>query len=383
MLNLKMRILKKIKKDQKGVVLAIVLGVVALMTMSTLSLSVMIQQDIRLIQSVKEKEQARYMAEAGINHAFARIKDQGYQARSNFSDALDTGSYNVTFSTVGGRNLVTSVGTSGSVSDTVSVEISDNTPSALDYFSGAGNDIMINSLVANARINGNIHANHDVNLKAGFLVSWLRVNGTVSATNVVKEGTRYNQSDMWDSHVVINGQANDSATVYENMPRIVFPTFDFDAYKQAAIDSGSYYSSSTSFSGQTLNPSDGIVYVDGTATFTRSCSVYGGIVADKIVVAGTLSQYKSGTRNVIISRVGDIQVAGRLYTQEALVFASQDIVSIQVLSDLEINGLMLARRNIDMWNVLTNISYDYVRVTPGDMTDEAGAKPFRVISWNR
>ena len=67
-----------IRNNEKGVVLAIVLGIIALMVFSTVSLGVMIQQDVRLIRHIKDSEQAKYVAEAGINHALADIKENGF-----------------------------------------------------------------------------------------------------------------------------------------------------------------------------------------------------------------------------------------------------------------------------------------------------------------
>ncbi len=377
-----------IEKNQRGLVLVIVMAFMALMLLSTVSLSIMIQRDIRLIRSIKEKEQARYAAEAGVAHALAAIKNEGFASRADFSDTLDTATYSVTFSETGGRHLVTSVGTVSGISKTVTAEVADNTPTALNYFSGAGNDIKINSLVANATIVGSIHANNDVYLKSGPIIAHLWVTGTVSATGIVKEGSRLHQTDgFWgaylDTHVYINDVNKDNAVVFEGVSRITFPTFDYASYEQAAIDSGDFYSGDQVFSSETLTPGDGIVYVDGDAEFRGPCGINGGIIADNIRVIGTLSQYKAGNRNVILAKTGDVRIFGRLYTQEALVYAAQDIASLQILAEIEVNGIMLARRDITMWNFITTINYNYVYITPSDMMDENGEAPFKLISWNR
>jgi hypothetical protein len=375
-------------RSQRGMVLAVVLGFVGLMAMSTMSFSTMVQRDINLVHTVKTHEQAMYMAEAGINHALARIRLNGFSSRANFSGALDTGTYSVTYSTVSSRYMVTSIGTVSGVSETVTAELEDNTPTALFYFSGAGNDLKIYCLVALATITGDIHANHDVNLASGPLISWLRITGDVSATGIVKEGALWHDggsgfSDLLDNHVVINGMGNDTATVYESQPRITFPTFTYDSYKQAAQASGNYYSSSQTFNNVTLTPANGIVYVDGDATFRGTCRVNGGVIANNILVINTLEQRKAGSRNVVIAKGGDIRVFGRLYTEEALVYASQDILSVQALAEIDINGIMLAGRNIDMWNFITLIDYNYIYVSPSDMRGANGEDTFRVRSWNK
>jgi len=370
---------------QQGMVLVLVMSFVALMTLSIVSLGIMIQRDIRLIERVKEKEQARALAEAGINHALADIKTNGFASRSDFTGTLDTGTYSVVYSTVSGRHLITSTGTVAGVSETALAEVADNTPTAMSYFSGAANDVKINSLVASAAITGDIHANNNVYLRAGPIWGWLSITGDVSATGIVKEGKKHNQGsgDWWDNHVSINGNTDDTAAVTEGADRITFPTFDYSTYKQAAIDSGDYYTGNTTFSNTTLSPGNGIVYVDGDAHFHGTCVINGGVIADAINIHNTLNQYKANNRNVVMSKVGDISVRGRLYTEEALVYAAQDITAVQVFAFLEVNGILLAGRNIDMWNVITYITYNYVPMSPEDMAGESGEELFKIVSWNK
>ena len=378
------------KRQEQGFVLVLSLLFIALMVLSTVSLSTMIQQNVRLIEKIKEKEQARFMAEAGINHALGEIKDSGYASFSGVSDSMDTGGYVVTESTVSGRNVIQSVGTVNGISQTVSIEVKDNFPTAINYFSGAGNDIKINSLVANSSIEGDIHANNNVYLKSGFIFSWLTIAGDVSATGIVKEGTRYDQGswDWWDNHVVINGASDDTAVVYEGADRITFPSFDYSKYKEEAIASGDYYSSDQTFSSVTLSPGNGIVYVEGDATFNGTSVLNGGIIADNITIrrsggsSAIFTQYKSGDRNIIVAKNGDIEIRGRFAVEEALVYAAQDIATLQVLSFVDVNGLMLARGDINMWNVVTSIDYKYVYSVPSDMLGEDGEDFFQVVSWN-
>ncbi|MEE8576151.1 MAG: hypothetical protein V3T31_02740, partial [candidate division Zixibacteria bacterium] len=264
--------------DRKGVVLVIVMSFVALMVLSVVSLSTMIQRDVRLIQRIKEKEQACFVAEGGVHHALAKIKSEGFAARADFSDSLDTGSYSVTFSETGGRYLVTSVGTVSGVSETVTAEISDNTPTAVGYGLGMGNDLKILSLVPDASIVGDIHTNDDIFLRSDPTTSWLNITGRVASSDTIVEGSKWHTgvADSADDHVVINGVADDGAVVYEWAGAISFATFDYAVYKQVAIDSGDYYSGDQIFSG-TLSPGNGIVYVDGTVDITGTCTINGGL----------------------------------------------------------------------------------------------------------
>ncbi len=369
--------------NQKGAVLIIAMAFVLLMIMSTLFLGNMLQQDVQLITKVKSKAQARYIAEAGIYHAAAKIKLDGFSSRADFTGTMDTGSYNVTYSEYSGKHLVVSEGTVGGITETASIEVEDLTPSALYYVAGAGNNVMINSFFAAAAVTGDIHANSDVYLRSGFLISWLTVTGDVSATKKVWLGNRHNESDIFDWHVVINGIAGESAVVEEGADAIFFPKFDFDAYEEAAIESGDYYADDKTFTDETLSPANGVVFVDGLATFNGTCTINGGIVAKKIRVDGTLNQVKSGYRNVIIAKKKDIKIAGRLATEEAIIYATRDIVATEVGADIDVNGIMMAGRDIYLWNFLTLIDYNYVETHPIDMGEEEEGQSFRILSWNK
>ncbi|MFH1847421.1 MAG: hypothetical protein ABH869_07705 [Candidatus Omnitrophota bacterium] len=382
-----------IKGKEKGVVLVIVMFFMSLMVLSAVSLSNMIQQDIRLVEHVRERTQAKFIAEAGINHALAKIQADGFDSRQNFNGALDIGSYTVTHSTfsVSGlaRHRITSVGTISGVSETAIVEVKDSVPTALYCFSGAGNDINIkvHTHIENAVINGNMHANNNLSLTANKMHSKLTVTGDVSATGIVVEGTLHNQSDKQDNNVYINGFANDQAVVTEGSANITFPVFDYTAYKQAAQDDGLYYSTDKTFSGTPLSPDNGIVYVDGDVIITGEVTLYGGLIAETITIAPNSTLYQKKTadadnRNVIIAKNGDISIAGYLDAEEALIYASQDILS-SAGGSLEphviVNGTMLAARDITMWNTKTHIIYNHVQMSPEDM--EAGG--FEVVSWNK
>jgi hypothetical protein len=376
------RIIKR-SSDQKGMALVLVMTFVGLMSLSLMSLALMVQRDMRLVERVKETDQARFLAEAGINHALAEIRTSGFQERSDFTGSLDTGSYSVVYSSSAGRELITSTGSVSGVSSVAMLEVRDNTPTAMNYFSGAENDIKINSLVTVSSVTGDIHANNNVYIKAGPVVSNFSITGDVSATGIVLEGLRHDQSDIWDWKVYINGVNRDGAAVSEGAPRITFPTFNYNSYREAAIDSGDHYSGNVVFENVTLSPANGIVYVDGDVEFRGVCVINGGVMANSIHVKNTLRQNKALNRNVILSRNGDIRVWGRLETQEALVFAAQDIISMQVLAVLEVNGILLAGRDVNMWNVVTRIVYTYVPMSPADMFGEEGTDIFEVVAWTR
>jgi hypothetical protein len=189
--------------------------------------------------------------------------------------------------------------------------------------------------------------------------------------------------DNYDNNVYINGDNNDTAVVSEGADPITFPTFNYTEYQQEADDAGDYYSGDQTFTG-TLTPTGGLIYVDGDVDITGSCVLNGGIIANDITIAGgllgaTLTQNSvvDDRYNVLIAKDGNIQVYGRLEIEKALLYASQDIRSLQAFAEIDINGIILAGRDITMWNFITLIDYDYVSLTP-DMEES-----FEVVSWNR
>ncbi|MFH1305885.1 MAG: hypothetical protein ABIH74_05755, partial [Candidatus Omnitrophota bacterium] len=285
----------KSRTQNKGSILILVMVFVLLMSATVLAFTSVLRGDIELVKRATRNEQAKNIAESGINHARAKLEEEGFDAQADFTTTMDTGSYAVTFSQIGTRYLVTSVGTSGGVSRIVAVEIRKNAASALDYLIGVGNTIRLRCFpFAAISLNGDIRANDKVYLSGGPILGRMDITGEVSATGEVREGTIHYLQDNFDENVYINGQSNDSATVEEGAPRIDFPVFDYESHKAAATASGDYYSGNKTFTDTTLSPANGIVYVEGIATFKGVCTVSGGIVADKIRINGTLIQKKYG-----------------------------------------------------------------------------------------
>ncbi|MDD4957587.1 MAG: hypothetical protein PHH49_08410 [Candidatus Omnitrophica bacterium] len=379
-----MNSLKRIRSSQSGMILALVMSFLGIMMIGVAAVTSMIQHDMRYVSTIKEIGQARYVAEAGIHHALAKLKTNGFSSRTDFSGTLSTGSYNVAYSTVGGRYMITSVGTAAGRTRTVKVEVRDKTPTALNYFSGAGNDITIkiHTWINVALITGDIHANHNVTLDSQPHSEFV-INGEVEACGTVTEGTRHDQSDNSDTNLYINSLNNDQATVYESANLITFPDLDFTKYKQAAIDSddGSYFDSSQSLSGS-YSPANGIVYVDGDVTLSDDTVINGGLIANTISIPGgtTLTQVKTGIRNVVVAKSGNIQISGRLEAEEAVILAYQDILTHEHWgAEVVVNGCMLAKRNIQMWNTRTELDYTHIYIEPPDMTAESSG--ISVVSW--
>ncbi|MGB2630119.1 MAG: hypothetical protein WBD17_02660 [Candidatus Omnitrophota bacterium] len=373
--------------NQKGQILGIVLAFVFLMALLIILLINVIKQDAYLIQKVKFREQAQYVAEAGIYHALARMKEEGFDARTDFNGSMDTGTYSVSFAVVRGRYLITSTGSVRGISVNVSVEVENVMPDAVRYAMSAGDDVQVYSFVSDAKIDGDLRANDDVNLLSGFWSAALNVSTTgISAVGIVRLGYWYDVVDLFDIHVVINGVASEEArtlaVVDEDAFPMALPVFDYRKYREDAIASGDYYDKGQVFTSTTLSPGNGIVFVDGNAVFEGNCTLDGGIVANGIRVNGTLVQRKSGDKNVIIARTWDVEVRGRLYAEEALIYAEDDIESIGDHADFEVNGVMVCRGDISITGSGTRIDIDYSETYPAGLESEDEEGVFHIVSWN-
>ena len=375
-------IFKNQGKGEQGVVLVIVLSFVMLMVLSTVAFTAILKRDIDLIGRAKFSEQAKNVAEAGVNHAIAKLIADGFDSRTNFNDSLDIGTYSVTYSSSGDRVLVTSVGTVLGVSRTVSAELENRFPTALLKMFAGGNDVKAraSSDSANVSITGDIHANNDVELRA-VGDGTVSITGSAAAVGIVQEGSQHNADDSLDDNVSINGSFNDTATVTEGADRIKYPTFEYDQYKQEAIDGGDYYSGNTTFNNQTLSPSSGVIYVDGNVTISGTCTLNGGLVGDDIDIAGTLTQVKSGDRNFILAKDKDILINEALTVGEAIVYAKRDLRTRAAGTSIDITGIVLAERDMSFWNVQTNVTYVYKLTHPSDLAGTDEKDMVHIVSW--
>ena len=378
-------ILKNQGKGEQGVVLVIVLSFVALMVLSTVAFTAILKRDIDLIGHAKSSEQARNIAEAGVNHAIAKMLEvDGFASRANFNGSLDIGTYSVTYTDVGDRHLVTSVGTVSGVSRTVSAEFEYRFPTALLKMFAGGNDVKarVSSDSASVSITGDIHANNDIELRA-VGAGTVSITGSATAVGIVQEGSQHNAADSLDANVSINGSANDTATVTEGAERVKYPPFPYDIYKQEAIDGGDYYSGNTTFSNQTLSPSSGVIYVDGNVKINGTCTLNGGLVGDDIDIAGTLTQVKSGDRNFILAKDKDILINEALTVGEAIVYAKRDLRTRAAGTSIDVTGSILAERDMSFWNVQTNVTYVYKLTHPSDLPGTGDKDRIHIVSWTQ
>ncbi len=90
----------------------------------------------------------------------------------------------------------------------------------------------------------------------------------------------------------------------------------------------------------------------------------------------------NGEMNVLIARTGDVVVRGYLFIEEALVYAENDIYTHEHWGPhIEIQGCMLAKNNVTIWNEKSVIQYTHIKMAPMHMTDVNTEN--KIISWNK
>jgi len=363
-----------------------------LMVFIGVSASNMLLQDAHMIRRLENNTKAQYAAEAGISDALATLVQNGFSAKDTMfplSDTIGDGSYNVTVSESGGRVLLTSVGSVNGVSKTVAAEIKDKVPNALYYMLCGGTDVKFRAFFLGlVDINGDIHANSDVTLRAQAL-ALIDIgpcpagdcDGSVSAGRKISKSTG------------ALGVINIAGSETEGAPMVAFPEFDYDYYKTLADDSGDYYSGDTTIgstgSTTSLTPGNGIIYIDGTATLRGDINLTGGLIAEKIEVRGQLNQTKdtSHNTNVIIAKgggaPGDIRIFNELGTEEAVVYATRDFDVVAAFSVVNITGALIAGRNIRVWDAACYVTYNHTILAPAGLMGDDEDDTISIVAWTR
>jgi len=383
-------------EGKKGIIFINTLIISALMVVIAVAATNMILQDSYMIRRLKNSQKAQYLAEAGINAALAGLADDFNLGIFPVSGTIGADTYNVTYAESGGRVLLTSTGTvtmgSGTSDDIVrrvSAEIKDLTPSSMYYIMSSGTDLRIRAgFVTLTDINGKVHGNNSVWLRTGLLLGFMDISDTATyTTDTVYIDTYLGTITVDGVHFGIGTHTTRDGW---NAIAVTLPEFDYNYYRQLAIDSGDYYSGNRTFDGATLTPGNGIVYVEGKATIKGNTHVYGGLVAEEIEIAterwwifvtkkGEFYQHESGDKNAIVSRLGNISVDGELHTEKALVYAENDISSLAIGSVIDVTGVICSGRNINLWEFIAYITYNHSKPAVKFGPD---VNLVKIISWN-
>ncbi len=366
--------------NEKGNVLFFALAFLALIFFSNIFLSRMVQRDAIILRNLSQRQQARYLAEAGLNHAIADMLKNGFEGRSAFTGSLENGTYSVSYQNIGGREMVVSDGTVEDATVTATAEIlAEEERSALNYVTSALNNVLIRLQNQSGRDNqiiGDIHANNDMEIIVQSAAE-LHMFGSVSTGGEIEFTNNH-------ENMFLNEQLLTEEMIETGADPIVLPEFDLSSYKKAAQESGDYYDHDPGFRG-TYAPENGIIYVDADIRLDHEVIIYGGIIADSIDVrpGGNLIQRKSGDRNLIMSKTGDlIFQRGRISMEEGVLYSERHIMTHESRDDIYIGGSIMAKGNLEFFNVQHTFTYEHKLLAPPDIISGGGGEQIIVRSFN-
>ncbi|MFH1594145.1 MAG: hypothetical protein ABID09_05575 [Candidatus Omnitrophota bacterium] len=375
-------------KDRKGMAFVTTLLISVLMVFIAMTVSNLILQDYHMVKHLKYSMQAQLLAEAGISVAMSALLNDGFDAKDipgNFPETLlGDGTYDVTVVESGGRVLLSSLGVVGNVSRTVIVEVDDLAPEAMSYALGAGGDVDLKADSGDITVKGNLHANNDMRLKE---------QGTPTTLTIQAEGTSTGRATASDKYCFPGGVPSGSYSIADEAnsgggkDEISMPNINFLSIKAIAQTGGGvYYSSGQSFDNANLSGGTaGIIYVNGDVTFTGTCTITGGFVAQGDITinnGNSVTQtHDAGNRfPIFMSEAGNrIKLYGVFSTVAGnIVYATNDIQLTPQGAQTSVLGCVIAGGSFECV-AKNNLVLTYAEINAPEVVPSG----IVIVSWNR
>jgi len=366
--------------NKKGQVLFFVVLIAGILMTAATAAFYMLLQDLHMTETLINKIEAQYLAEAGISAALVVLIDNGFAAKNTSSNfpltSLGSGTYDVTVIDSGGRTLLSGVGVYKGVSKTVVVEVKDRSPSSMGMALAAAGDITIKGVSGDVIINGDLHANGDM---------LLAEQGSGTTFSVESYGSATGKATSTGSYSATGVTLDDSANSGGGKPMLSFPSISFLYLKNIAIAEGTYDNrSSATFNDASLSGgAAGIYYLEGDATFKGDNTISGGFVAG--------GDIDLNNNNSIIQS----HDAGNRFP----VFISGDAMSLYGIITMDEGGIMYATNSVKIRTpggistVLGTVQSGgwYDIVANGDLTltyssvsiPELIPSGIDIVSWNK
>lgn len=213
---------------------------------------------------------ALHVAEAGIADMIGKMTEDYWYWQSNINElAFTDGSFTVVSQVqIGGNVLLISTGTVGTVSRVTSVELLGNDRARNDSFFSVDGAILsggdVRFRTSDFRIRGNVHSNQDITSESG-----------------ADQGTFEPSSGLSNVYITAVGTVGDlQGELHGGVPPRELPEFDFDSYRQLAIEDGLYLDGNQTIRHWGALPANGIVYVNGDLTLGGDSHFSGTLVVN-------------------------------------------------------------------------------------------------------
>jgi hypothetical protein len=322
------------------------------------------------VNRLQKSMQAHQLAEAGLVRALSTVRSDWTQVSNAGAfplTTLGTGTYDASVSNIGGRYLVSSVGTVQGVQRTVTAEVVAPSVSALNYVIAGGGTGSHTIDSGTGQSSGTITG--DIYMGGPLTIDGPSVGGGGVLAVV---GDVYGQSTITDgSNVTVTGSENENWST-----TVTFPTVDFSYYQSIATASGQYFDGDKTYASGTLpaTPDGGVIFVNGDVTIQGTQATTACIVATgSITMSKTGSTYPRITVNqfsnypALMTQNGNINFTstgngGAYLTVTGLIYSGNNFTVSTGNNDIvTITGSILAKgtystSGMTAWNV-TGISY--------------------------
>jgi len=346
----------------------------------------MLLQDARRVRTLTASTQALYVAEAGISANLPGLEDDSTTGWTVFGPTSGTTggeTYDATLTRSGARWLLSSTATVSGISKTVSVELKNLYPEALTFAMASGGEVKIKSNQADITVEGDIHANGDMELKEMGGATLLWVKALAPATGRATASGSY---DVTSGNVVRDGGGSGGAD------EIDMPTFNFGDFENVAQTQGTlnvtYFTSDQTFDGSSLDATGkgGLIFVDGEVTFTGTSTIVGGFVATgdiKLNNGAVLTQSHDAANEYPIFMCGgaECRLDGNFNTAEGNIIFATNLLKVRTSgSSASVLGCVIAGEiDILTSNSGETISIKYASIVADDVVSTG----LEIIAWNR
>lgn len=299
-MNAMRRKMQAARRGEEGSALITVMFVAGMMMMAGAFMVYVAGNASHRARRMKQDGQALALAEAGIAHMVANLRTNysHWVGNTNTGAILVegyTGTYEVVATDLGGGSLlISSEGAVGAARVTTVLEVLGTAEDERDKMFGAGGSILADDDVTMAtgapRIYGTIHSNGDVLRSGGAMPP---VFDDVSAVGVVEI-------------VPVAGNA------YPGSARRPIPEFNFEAYREMALNGGIYLEGDQELRGANLQPGNGVVYVNGNVRVRNQSFLHGTLVANgNITIDNRFVQYQVVSNMPALLATGHVDLNNR------------------------------------------------------------------------
>jgi len=343
---------------KKGSALIITMFVCCVLSVIVTSICFLTGNSAYFPKKIHDRNTAIAISEAGIADALSQMQINGIYNISNpiVNNTFAGGSYSVRHViNTNGCIILFSTGIFHKANELTVMEVIGDIWQLYDKILGvdgtiiSGGDIILDTSAID--IYGTIHANQNI----------ISLQGHPNIHNSMSAGG------------TIQGNINCSGDQQSNVQPVVVPDYrPFTDWMTLAKSNGVYCSTNLVINGGSLNPSNGIIYINGNLEIKNNCDINGTlVVSGNVIINNNFKQTSYNTNWPSILAGGSINLYNRndLY---GIIFAGGNIISA---NKKNIKGALISIGNVEIRNNMDLIPLNHpVQWSPLD-TNEIPSQP--------